>query len=179
MAKRVAFSGQHLELNQIVIHHKDVECALRNYFNSASVQYLIRFAGYVESEIREELELRLMENEKLTILTMLATLEATFRIDYLQRSYQKRKDELSRAFRQIHKEHGSRASLEDGILEAWKNNSSVMPSLIGDIRGAFKYRHWLAHGRYWEPKLGRKYDYDSVYGLAERVYSTFPFEGIA
>ena len=31
---------------------------------------------------------------------------------------------------------------------------------------AFKYRHWLAHGRYWEPKLGRIYDYYSLYDLA-------------
>lgn len=37
---------------------------------------------------------------------------------------------------------------------------------ISELITAFKYRHWLAHGRYWEPKLGRIYDYYSLYDLA-------------
>lgn len=177
MASRVSFSGQQLQLDQIVNHHIDVECSLRHYFGSASSQYPARFASYTEREIHDELLIRLSESEQATILTILSSLEATFRVDYLQRCYLKRKDALSRAFREIHKRHGARTSLDDEILFAWKEYTSVSPILIGDIRGAFKYRHWLAHGRYWSPKFGQKYDYDSVYLLAEIVGKTFPFEG--
>ena len=46
--------------------------------------------------------------------------------------------------------------------------------LIGDLRGAFRFRHWLAHGRYWNPKLGQKYDFVSVYSLAANVLGDFP-----
>lgn len=176
MDKRVPFSGQHLQLPQIALHHSDVDGALRAYFNPASSQYSIRFSGYLPVEVRIELDERLSEGEKSSIMTILSSMEAAFRIDYLQRCYLKKKDRLSRAFRKIHKHYASRANLEEEILGAWAVHSSVSSSLIGDIRGAFKYRHWLAHGRYWVPKLGRKYDYDSVYLLAQRVHNEFPFE---
>jgi hypothetical protein len=50
-----------------------------------------------------------------------------------------------------------------------------LKSLIDDLIGAFGYRNWLAHGRYWIPKLGRKYDYESVYKPAEDILGNFPF----
>ncbi|WP_395142894.1 hypothetical protein [Armatimonas sp.] len=136
---------------------------------------MVRFTGYSEEEVSEELKIRLEENESSSVLTIMSGLEASFRIDYLQRCYKKEKDGLSREFRDMYKQYESSIRLEDGILSAWKNQMLVDHILIGNIRGAFKYRHWLAHGRYWTPKLGQKYDYDSVYLLAEEVYSTFPF----
>ncbi|MBK5915577.1 hypothetical protein [Rhodocyclus purpureus] len=179
MGNRVPFSGQNLQLGQISIHHCDIEESLRSYFSSSSIHYPIRFAGYMANEVQDELWLRLAENGQSSTLTILSSLEAMFRVDYLQRCYLKKKDALSRAFRLIHKRQGSRVGLEDEILSAWRDNTTVSPSLIGDIRGAFKYRHWLAHGRYWVPKLGQKFDYDSVYLLVEEVCNTFPFEGVS
>jgi hypothetical protein len=178
MADRISFSGQHLELPEIITHHSDVESSLRGYFNPTSASYSIRFAGYDEAEVRSELEVRLVEHHRTTILTILSALEAAFRIDYLQRCYKKKKDPLSRGLRELHRKTGSRASLEDEIFDKWKEYTSVPNKLIGELKGAFKYRHWLAHGRYYEPKLGQKYDYDSVYVLAETILSSFPLEGI-
>jgi hypothetical protein len=174
MGNRVPLSGENLELDEIANHHADVINSLRNYFSAASPHYLQRFAGYAPREIGDELAIRLLESEKSSILTMLSALEAVFRIDYLQRCYNRRKDTLSRVFRDLHKIKGSRVGLEDEILGAWKEHTSVPASLIGDIRGAFKYRHWLAHGRYWVPKIGQKYDYDSIYSLADTVRRAFP-----
>jgi len=178
MAERISFSGQHLELPEIFAQHTDVESSLRSYFSPTSVDYTVRFADYIEPEVRNELELRLAEHDRTTIFAILSALEAAFRIDYLQRSYKKKKDPLSRGFRDLHRKKGSRASLEDEILDKWKEYSSVPVKIIGDIKGAFKYRHWLAHGRYWEPKLGQKYDYYSVYILAKIIFDSFPLEGI-
>jgi hypothetical protein len=100
--------------------------------------------------------------------------EAAFRIDYLQRCYRRGKDPVSRAFRNIYKVKQKRASLEDEIFTAWVKNSSGTRSIIGDLRGAFKFRHWLAHGRYWTPKFNR-YDFNSVFALADLTLRSFPF----
>lgn len=167
-----------LELNEIVAQHADVVASLRLYFSQASAEYSRRFAAYKESEVTSELEIRLNEHELITTFSILSSLEAAFRIDYLQRCYRKKKDPLSRGFRELHRRKGSRVSLEDEILNSWKCCSSAPDKLIGDLKGAFKFRHWLAHGRYWEPKLGQKYDYESVYVLAVTVFSSFPLEGI-
>ena len=46
-----------------------------------------------------------------------------------------------------------------------------------DLKGAFKFRHWLAHGRYWDPNLGRKkYDFQSLYALAEEFFECFLYK---
>lgn len=178
MGKRMSFSGQHLQLGQISIHHGDIKESLRNYFSLTSIQFPVRFNGYTTHEVHEELLIRLGENDRSSIFKILSSLEATFRIDYLQRCYLRKKDALSRAFREIHRRQGHRVRLEDEILSEWRDKTFVSPNLIGDIRGAFKYRHWLAHGRYWIPKH-QKYDYDSVYLLADQVCNTFPFEGVS
>lgn len=178
MAERVkaSLSGEHLQLARIIEHHTDVEAALRHYFSPESAQYLIRFATYSPRELTDELELRLAENEKSTILMIFSSLEAAFRVDYLQRCKQKKKDALSRSLWEIYQQKQDHAKLDD-IFEAWKESDVALKTLIGHVKGAFNYRHWLAHGRYWMPKF-QKYDYDIVYSLAQAVYDNFPFENV-
>jgi len=174
MARRkVSFSGENLSPDDAAQHHKDILDALKLFFSMAS-SYPARFAGYKPDELHEELADRLAELDRNTTMNLLAAVEAAFRIDYLQRCYQKRRDEVSRQFQKIYKERNTRASLEDEIFEVWKNHTAGSKKLIGDLRGAFKFRHWMAHGRYWAPKLGQKYDYLSVYALAQAALSSFP-----
>jgi hypothetical protein len=71
-------------------------------------------------EIFIEFRSRIEELEKTSSLTLLSSLEAKLRIDYLKRCYQKGKDGLSKDFRAIHKQKSHRASLEEYILETWK-----------------------------------------------------------
>lgn len=178
MGERVkaSLSGKHLQLARIIEHHTDVEAALRHYFSPESAQYLIRFATYSLRELTDELELRLAENEKSTTLMILSSLEAAFRVDYLQRCQQKKKDNLSRALREIYQQKQDRVALDD-IFKAWQESDVTLKTLIGNIKGAFNYRHWLAHGRYWTPKF-QKYDYDIVYSLAQMVYDNCALESI-
>jgi hypothetical protein len=175
MASRVSFSGDHPVLPEIAAHHQDLESSLTLYFSVSSPSYLVRFDGYVTSEVSDELGERLGEVNLTSSLTVLASVEAVFRIDYLKRCYRKGKDPVSRAFRDIYKEKRQHASLEDEILEAWINNSSGARSIIGELRGAFRFRHWLAHGRYWTPKFGRRYDFNDVFALADLTLRSFPF----
>ena len=52
---------------------------------------------------------------------------------------------------------------------------SLHAEAVGDIRSAFRYRDWLAHGRYWIAKLGRQYDFETIYDLGRTVELAFPF----
>ena len=175
MANRVSFSGDHLGLLEIAAHHQDLESSLALYFSAGSPSYVIRFVGYAVAEVSDELGERLDEADLTSSLTVLASVEAAFRIDYLQRCYRREKDPVSRAFRYIYKAKRQHASLEDEIFEAWINNSFGTRSIIGDLRSVFRFRHWLAHGRYWTPKLGRRYDFNDVFALANLTLRSFPF----
>jgi hypothetical protein len=175
MANRVSFSGHHRGLPEIAAHHQDLESSLTLYFSAGSPSYHVRFVGYAAGEVTDELVERVEEADLTSSLTVLASVEAAFRIDYLKRCYRKGKDPVSRAFRDIYKDKKQHASLEDEIFEAWINNSSESRPIIGELRGAFKFRHWLAHGRYWKPTLGRRYDFSDVYALADLTFRSFPF----
>jgi hypothetical protein len=127
--------------------------------------------------VTDELGGRLDETDMTSSLTVLASVEAAFRIDYLQRCYGWGKDPVSRAFRNIYKAKQQHASLDDEIFEAWVDNSYGSGPIIGELRGAFRFRHWLAHVRYWTPKLGRRYDFSDVFALADIALRSFPFYG--
>ena len=174
--RRVSFSREILVLDEIGQYYQNIEASTRLYFSLLNPASDVLFAGKTETEIGHELEVVSKENEHLVALSLLASVEAAFRVDYLQRCDRRKRDSLSRALRAIHRTKGRRASLEDDIFTAWKENASTPSSIISDLKGAFRYRHWLAHGRYWIPKFGMKYDYYSVFALAQAVFDSFPFE---
>ena len=151
-------------LADIAEYHNDVVSSLKLYFSF----------GRRPDEVAPELTDRLEETDLRSSFVVLARLEAAFRVDYEYRCQKKMKDDLSRAFRTIYKSRKTRVSLEEDIFETWKQNSTGSSQLIGELRGAFKFRHWLAHGQYWRPKLGRKYDFSYVYLLAENVLNALP-----
>lgn len=147
------------------------------YFSLENVRLNVRFSGYAPEEVEQEMVEILDENERRSSMNILAALEAAFRIDFIQRGQRRKRDQLSRMFRHLYMEKGARASLEDDILESWRKVYPDFASIVSDLTGAFKYRHWLAHGRYWTSKLGRRFDYPGVYALADSIFDAFPFEG--
>ena len=180
MAKKVSFSNEHQEISHVEEHYTDVTEATKKYFKPQTGEYPERFSGYSAAELTFELKERLSELNHTSSLSILSAIEAAFRIDYLQRCYRKKKDPVSRAFREIYKEKLSKASFERDILYVWKQETNAPNEIMGQLKGALKYRHWLAHGRYWEPKMGRdKYDFQSIYLLSQMVFSSFPFEGVS
>ena len=169
MARRVSLSGAHLAANQVAEHHAVVEEAIHLYFTEASPGFETRFAFYTEDEVLAERDERLYEAGAASAMMVLASIEAAVRVDYLQRCYARYRDPLSRTLRELYQEKRARVSLSDDLLEAWKDHGDMTAGLIGGIRSAFGYRHWLAHGRYYVAKLGRQYDFASVYNLAREV----------
>jgi hypothetical protein len=164
-----------LELSELAAYQEDVTASLRLYFSSASPTFPIRFAGQSYEEIADGLAARVKESDIRSCFALLTGLEASFQIDFSARCRKKFKDDLSVYFRSIRKARGARVRLDEDILEGWKLHTSASALLISQIRGAFKFRHWIAHGRYWSPKLGKKYDFDSVYLMVSSVVSGFPF----
>jgi len=166
-----------LGLDEIASHRDDSVASLKLYFSAVSPNFPIRFAGQPATAVQSQLSQRIEESELSSTFTLLSRLEATFRVDFDCRCRKRLKDDLSHYFRDIEKRQGDRVRLDDDILEGWRLHSSGYPSpLIGQIRAAFKFRHWLAHGRYWAPKLGRTYDFDFVYTMVKVIVTSFPFE---
>ena len=159
---------------EIAEYHNDVVSSLRLYFG----QILLLSASdlRVRGEVASRLTSRLEETDQRSAFFVLTSLEAAFRVDYQRRCEKKMKDDLSRAFREMWKSRKTRVRLDEDILEAWSQHSSGSRQLIAELRGAFNFRHWLAHGSYWVPKLGRKYDFNFVYSLADDVLEAFPLQ---
>ena len=123
----------------------------------------------------------LEESERRSSFQVLAAFEAALRIDFYQRSYARtaklraRPRPALKKLREMLVDRGRHVRLED-ILEAWKVHSTVPASLISELHTAFKYRHWLAHGRYWTLKLGRQHDYHGIFTLVETALDIFRLE---
>jgi hypothetical protein len=171
-------SGQNLKIEDIFKHYNELSASLRLYFSPANPDYVTRFAFEPEAVVEKLYNKQLIEVDLSCTLTLLASLEAYFKVDYLLRCKLKKRDPLSRALRLIYKRKQGRARLSEDILYAWKTSTTIPPSLIGDIARVFGFRNWLAHGRWWVQKPGRTYDFFSVYILASKVLDSFPLESV-
>jgi hypothetical protein len=176
MRSGVSLSNRQIDVGDYGDHHLDVENSLKLFFSDVNPSYPVRFSGLTKSEVVALLGERREEADRAGAMMLLSGLEALFRIDYVNRVDRRKRDPLSQAFRDVFAAHGRRVDLEDTVLGCWKTHADVDSDLISELRGAFKYRHWLAHGRYWTPKLGRHYDYADVYTMAVAIRNGFPFQ---
>jgi hypothetical protein len=164
MGERLSFSGQEQTLEEVAAHHTDVQAGLFEFFAGNSQTLLDRYAGARVDEARER---ALSELDLTSSLSVLSSVEAALRLDYLYRVYDRWRDPLSRAMRALHRNRGSKARLDEDLIRLWRDTTDVPNVLLNELVGALNYRDWLAHGRYWEPKLGRRYDYQTVYEIAQ------------
>ena len=170
---RVSFSNINITSEYAVDWNSDVYVAFTGGFDVQNDPILNnKYSGMTQREFDDIKERHLLELDYSASLKILAAIEASFRIDYLQRVYARKKDDLSREFRKLHRQKGPRVNLESDVLDAWKTHTNS--SLFSELKGAFKFRHWLAHGRYWTPKLGQKYDSFGLSVLAQTVNDSVP-----
>jgi len=166
-----------LELDELASYHQDLVGSLRLYFNPSTPTFAARFVGKRLDEVRQELASRLEESEFRSAFFVLTRLEASFKIDFDFRCKKRLKDDLSKNFREVERKR-DKVRMDADILEGWKRHRPEWSREISELRGAFKFRHWLAHGRYWTPKLGRKkYDFAYVHLMAESIISGFGLAG--
>ena len=169
MANRSSVAGQSASLLELANYHRDAEASLRLYFTSVNPNFVVLFAGDRPSDVAEKLVARINETDMRSALAVMARIEAAFRLDYKWRRKAKRPDAVSIAFRRHRR---ANVRLDEDIWETWRANHPMTRPLISQLRSAFRFRHWLAHGRYWP--AGQKYDFQTVYLLAQMVFATFP-----
>lgn len=153
--------------------HESAICAAIDELRPAPAEFL----GLTADEVSERFDEVRAELELATVLLLLTESEAVLRVDYLARAYEKRKDAVSRALREVHRERGPHARLDEDLLETWLTCEPASSGGIREYRGLLKLRNWLAHGRYWSPKLGRAHDaYDAeiVHEVIGRMFRALP-----
>ena len=184
MNNKIRFSNEHLVLADIMQHHTDLKNALRLYFSKDNKNLQARFSEYTNKKLLfQELSKRTEELDLSSVFSLFSAIEAAFRIDCLQRILKKKDDTLSRLFdKKYSKKKQDQIGIkeifsdwEDYIKDHTKDPNAI--SLISNLKDAFDYRNWLAHGRYWRHQTRqKKYDYAYTYNIAETVFSSFPLE---
>ena len=114
--------------------------------------YEKQFRGQTPLEVEAFFSTQQAELEFLTIFELTASVEAALRLDFDSRITNRGKDRISRKFRSHL--NSSHVSLDADILEVWSTEANVK---VGEFRGLFNLRYWLAHGRHWRPKIGQVY----------------------
>lgn len=131
------------------------ESAADKYFGATLDELRALFA-------RDRLHLR-----NAALLLLLTETEALLRIQFAELCQRKRKPKLYTEFRRVMRERGDRLRLIEDILDTWTATAPQTAKSIREFKGVIPLRDWLAHGRYWNPKLGRRaYTVDDVYDIA-------------
>ena len=171
-------AADYQELGEIYLYYQTSNKSLLFYRNNI-IEERVNNRNYIaltKDELINAFQSHIDELDKSVSMTILSNVEAGFRIDYLIRAKKRLKDPISRRFRDLFKIKGEKVSLENEILAIWKEEHPEFKGIISDFIGALKYRHWLAHGRYWTPKLGRIYDLSTIYTISERIYANMPLK---
>jgi hypothetical protein len=172
VGKQQTKSGQNLRFVEVADTYNLREQALRHFIKINNPAYQALVTTMPPGTPPPTLQIALLEVDRDACLTLLAAIEAAFRLDYALRCERRDKQPLSRTFRNLFKTHEYYVSLEEVLLEQWKVHNPSIRQVIADLRAAFKYRHWLAHGRYWLPKLSVNVtttNFYNLYTLAEQL----------
>jgi hypothetical protein len=174
MARVYSSAGEAQTMEQITTNYEDREAALLHYFITSSESVAARFLGYTQKEIWEQLDERLAEIDKAGALSLMAAIEAAFRVNYLSRVARKKKDPLSKAFRKLFEKKNRRPKLEEEILKTWRNETEIPERVFNQLIEAFKYRHWLAHGRYWSVCSEHRFKFTELLLLTDLLNTNIP-----
>ncbi len=110
-------------------------------------------------------------------MTVLAAVEAAFRIDFELRCQSTDSQSISNRFRIMRHGRMQHSVRFTEILSVWEEVRPNGIDVINALREAIQFRNWLAHGRYWVPDTD-KIDYGDIYALAESAFELFPLEGL-
>jgi len=172
--KKLTRSDEHKTFSEIELLFDERKKALEYLFEKHSF-------GCSEKEIKEQkkhLDYQLQEAEYDASLALLGAIEAAFRLDFDDRYTKKLKDKRSIEARRLADEAitrgvviGYKIPIADlcGLLEF---GTSIQKHEITLLKRCFKYRHWLAHGRYWQLHLGiNRPTFSDIFHVAQTIQS--------
>lgn len=174
MAKiKFDFSESPLSAKEILDYYTHVVSAIEcKYSQDGNKNYTTDFLGYSEVKVKSEKNLLLKELSVEASLCLLSFIESRFRIDFIIRCQRRKKDSLSTDFRAIYNpaKRLYTYSLTDDIIENWKKNMPEQKDTFDRLVDAFKYRNWVAHGRYWHFKDNpNKFTFNAIWMLNEKI----------
>lgn len=174
MAKiKFDFSKSPLSAKEILDYYTHVVSAIEcKYSQDGNKNYTTDFLGYSEVKVKSEKNLLLKELSVEASLCLLSFIESRFRIDFIIRCQRRKKDPLSTDFRAIYNpaKRLYTYSLTDDIIENWKKNMPEQKDTFDRLVDAFKYRNWVAHGRYWHFKDNpNKFTFNAIWMLNEKI----------
>ena len=140
-----------------------------------------RFRTKTPEEIDDAFRQMSVELDIQINLLLIASSEASLRIDFQDRVSRGGKDSVSRRFRDLEQRRKARAKkgvrLED-ILKVWADESpgQATGNVAGPIGRLLLYRHWIAHGRYWVENRSGLNDPDpyDVWNMIRRFFNSLP-----
>jgi hypothetical protein len=121
-------------------------------------------------ELREQFASARKHLQYAAMLHLLTTAEALLRLAFKDLSKRKTKPAIFRRFRTIGRERGEKIRLEEDILNIWVEVYPETARSIREFKGVVPLRDWLAHGRYWNPKIGRPvFEVRDVFDIASEM----------
>ena len=182
----VPITAEPQTLDEILDWHRGIVDALVD--QRVSVQHAIRqgsaiaarFVAMTEGEIDAHDDAQRREFNRLTVLNLVASVEASIRIDYFRRVKGNLKDRLAIAYQKWHKTLSNRKKQlpnfdEYGILDELKTAGVMDNHIVGQYRECLRARHWVGHGRYWDkPTEVDRFDPDDVYDRTSALLRAMP-----
>jgi hypothetical protein len=174
---RVSLSGKEKSIDFILNWYEDQIEAIRDLrnkivssiiFSDTQIKVNSKFITLTIDEINEYFENSEDELEHLVCFDLISATEAFLRVDFNNRVDRKDKSDIGKTFRALNKKKGKKISLQEDIIETWKEATG--DKSFSNFLGLLNYRHWLAHGRYYNPKLGREYSFDIAYEISENIF---------
>jgi len=168
MSKNIALSDQYSKIEEIEKYYTQSNKAFDYYFMINNLDFI----GLSIDELNQSRQQQVKFLDRQCSLELLSFLEARFRIDYIIRCKERKKDSLSKAFREIQRKKNHKISLIDDIVSTRKQLFPQNKPLFDQFQKSLDYRNWLAHGRYWEPIRNphiKKYDYLSIQLLTNQL----------
>ena len=176
MGRLLSRSYQEQDVDSIAAQRRLQFTALRSYFGRQNPALEGVFPGYSSAQLEAELANVLSEVDLQASLSILSALEASFRIDFAVRCEKRHKDYLSVHFRRIFKKKGHQVHFEDDIISGWQAYTVGANTLLSELRQATKFRHWLAHGRYWIVKANiARFTFNYLYSPAQTASESLDF----
>ncbi|ELW7373742.1 hypothetical protein [Hafnia psychrotolerans] len=164
-------SGQHLDISY-VIHKKSVlDRSITLMYSTKNPDYYADFVGLSEHEIESEKEVLIKENDTTHSLLLLTAIEALIRLDADKKYCTKKKDDLSKRIKEIYdRTKGEKIKLDEDLINARLNEDSPETrKFYNNLKKCFKYRHWLAHGRYWDSTKVSIVNFDSILIITQSI----------
>lgn len=169
------FNEHNQSLESLENYYDEVKTAIDLKYSKDNPYYTGDFLSMTLDEVESERDKNYQELAREATMAILAFVESQFRTDFIIRCELKKCDKLSKHYRSTYNpvKRIYTYSYNDVVLDGWEEYRPETKNLLNELREANKYRHWLAHGRYWQFKDNpNKYKIEKIRDLAHRLQNT-------